>query len=479
MATNSLKEKTARGLLWGGLSSGLQQVLNLCFGIVLARLLTQSDYGMVGMLSVFVLMAGALQEGGFISALNKRTTVTQADYTSVFWFNIIVSLSIYAVLFACAPLIARFYGEPALTPLSRYVFAGFVVSSFNIVPRAKLFRELKVKQTTQITLTALAVAGIVGIGMAWQGYAYWGLATQSIVYAVMMTVQCYALTGWRPDWKFTWTPVREMFGFSSRLIVTNLFQIVNQNLFSILLGRFYGAATTGNFTQANKWNTMGHTFVTQMLQSVSQPVFARLDDKAERLQAFRKLLRFTSLFAFPAMFGLALVTPEFIVLALGAKWHTAVPYLQLLCLWGAFVPVQSLYTNLLIARGRSDLYMYGTIALALIEIAAALAARPLGIFPMLAIFVAVNLLWTFFWHYHTHREIGLRLTQAFRDVAPYLLLSLALCGAVALWLPPFGNLWLRLAAKVLLVALPYGAVLYLSGSVIFREGLSFLLHRKG
>lgn len=478
MTSPSLKDKTARGLFWGGLASGIQQILNLVFGIVLARLLTQSDYGMVGMLSVFVLIAGALQEGGFISALNKRKTVTQDDYTSVFWFNTLVSLSIYAIFFLCAPLIARFYNEPALKPLSRFVFAGFVISSVNIVPRAKLFRELKVKQTTQITLTALVVAGIVGICMAKQGFAYWGLATQSIVYAALMTVQCYAITRWRPSLTFSWAPIKDMFGFSSRLVVTNLFNIINQNLFSILLGRFYGAATTGNFSQANKWNTMGHTFITQMLQSVSQPVFARLDDRGERLQAFRKLLRFTALFAFPAMFGLALIAPEFIVLALGEKWQSAVPYLQLLCLWGAFVPLQSLYTNLLIARGKSTTYMYGTIALALIEIGVALTLIPYGIWTMLASFVGINILWTLFWHIYVQRETGLQLRQALGDIAPYFLLSIVLCGAVVLWLPSVDNLWLTLTLKVVLVGFPYGLILYLSGSVIFREGIAFLLRRK-
>lgn len=477
MTTQSLKEKTARGLLWGGLNSGVQQLLNLLFGIVLARLLTQRDYGMVGMLSVFVLMAGALQEGGFISALNKRKNVSQQDYTSVFWFNIVVSVSIYIVLFFCAPLIARFEHEPELKPLARFVFAGFVISSINIVPRAKLFRELKVKQTAIITLVSLLVAGMVGIGMAMHGFAYWGLATQSIVYAVMMTIQSYAVTRWRPCLSFKLAPIKEMFGFSSKLIITNLFLILNQNLFSVLLGRYYGADTAGNFSQANKWNTMGHTFVTQMLQSVSQPVFARLDNRDERLQAFRKLLRFTALFSFPAMFGLALITSEFIPLALGDKWISAVPYLQLLCVWGAFVPLQSLYTNLLIARGRSATYMYGTIALALLQIAAALAMKTYGIFAMLQVFVAINLLWTVVWHIFAGKEIGLGLMQAIHDIAPYFLLTTALCISVYLLLPQDWNRWLLLCAKVVLVAVPYGAVLYLSGSVIFREGVDFLLKR--
>ena len=184
----SLKEKTAKGLLWGGIANGLQQVLNLVFGIVIAQKLLPSDYGLVGMLAIFSAVAGALQEGGFISALNNRKNVTHADYNSVFWFNLLVSISIYAVLFLCAPLIARFFGEPELTALARYLFVGFVITSLNIAPRAYLFRNLKVKENSLIILFALFLSGIVGVLMAVNKMAYWGLATQTIVYVSTITI---------------------------------------------------------------------------------------------------------------------------------------------------------------------------------------------------------------------------------------------------------------------------------------------------
>lgn len=475
----SLKQKTARGLFWGGTMNALQQVLNLAFGICLGRLLTDSDYGMVGMLTIFSAVAGALQEGGFISALNKRKDVTDADYNSVFWFNTLVSAGLYAVLFFCAPLIARFYGEPELVPLARFLFLGFFITALNIVPRARMFREMRVKANMLIILAAQVVSGAVGIVLAWNGFAYWGIATQTVVYVSTITLLCYATTRWRPSFRFTFQPVREMFGFSSRLIVTSLANILNQNLLSVLLGRFYTRAEVGNFTQANKWNYMGHSTLTNMLWGVAQPVLTKVDEDPARQQAvFRKLLRFAAFVSFPAMFGLCLVSREFIYITITPKWEPAVPMLQLLCLWGAFVPVQSLFCNLLISRGRSDWYMWGTLALVGAELAGVLAVNSLGVAMILRVFVATNIAWLFVWHALVQRETGLRLRHVLLDLAPYFFLAAALCLAAAYLSSYLSGLWLKLVFKVVFVGALYIIILYMSGSVILRESMQFLGKKK-
>ena len=180
MKESSLKEKTARGLFWGGFSNGIQQLLNLVFGIFLARLLDRSDYGMVGLLTVFSAVASALQEGGFISALTNKKQAEHRDYNAVFWFSTLCSITFYLILFFAAPLIADFYRIPELVPLSRLLFLGFVISSLSIAPRAYLFKHLKIKETTIISISALCVSGVVGITLAANGFAYWGLAVQSL-----------------------------------------------------------------------------------------------------------------------------------------------------------------------------------------------------------------------------------------------------------------------------------------------------------
>ena len=315
MSDTSLKEKTAKGLFWGGFSNGIQQLLNLGFGIVLARLLDASDYGMVGMLTIFSAIAAALQEGGFISALTNRKETLHKDYNAVFWFSLMCSTTIYILLFFAAPLIADFYDTPELIPLSRLSFLGFVISSMSIAPRAYLFKNLRIKDTTVISISSLIVSGIVGITLAANGFAYWGIALQSISFITVMTILNFYFSHWRPRFRFDFTPIKEMIGFSSKIIITNIFTIINNNLFSVLLGKFYSEREVGNFTQANKWNGMGHTTITGMINGIAQPVFTRVaDDKARQLAVFRKLLRFTAFISFPAMLGLSLVSKELIII---------------------------------------------------------------------------------------------------------------------------------------------------------------------
>ncbi len=479
MSESSLKEKTARGLLWGGFNNGMQQVLNLLFGIVLARLLDASDYGMVGMLTIFSAIAGALQEGGFISALTNRKNAEHKDFNAVFWFSALCSFTLYILLFFAAPLIADFYDTPELTALARVSFLGFVISNFSAAPRAYLFKNLMTKEIAYISLISLATSGIVGITLAANGFSYWGIALQSITYVSMVTILNFYFSGWRPSLHITFQPIREMIGFSSKLIITNVCNIINNNLFSVLLGKFYSEREVGNFTQANKWNSMGHTLISGMINGVAQPVFARLtDDKDRQLNAFRKMLRFTAFVSFPAMLGLSLVAEELIVIAITEKWLPSAHILKLLCVWGAFVPVILLFTNLLISRGRSSVYMWSILCQSALQLVVACLVYPYGIEWMLRIFVAINIGWLFVWHFFVKREIGLRLRDVLRDVAPYLGLSVVLTLLAGYVTHSFTSLYLSLITKIIIVASLYVLILWQMHSVILRESIDYLLKKK-
>lgn len=478
MKGTSLKEKTAKGLFWGGFSNGMQQVLNLVFGIFLGRLLDRSDYGMVGLLTIFSAVAAALQEGGFISALTNRKNATHRDYNAVFWFSLLCSVTFYIILFLCAPLIARFFSIAELVPLSRVLFLGFVISSLSIAPRAYLFKNLKIRETTVISLTALAVSGVVGITLAANGFAYWGLAFQSLSFVTMVTLLNFYFSRWRPSLHIDFRPIREMIGFSSKLLVTNLFTILNNNLFSVVLGKFYSPKEVGDFTQANKWNGMGHTLITNMINGIAQPVFTSIaDDRERQLNVFRKLLRFTAFISFPAMFGLSLVSKELIVITITEKWLSSAAILQLLCVWGAFIPITSLFSNLVISRGHSSVYMWNTICLSLLQLVAACAMYPFGLEWMLRVFVAIHIGWLFVWLWFVHREIGLTLKHLLKDISPYLFLSALLTVSAHYLTRSIGNLYLSMAVKVVGVAAVYALVLWKLQSVIFRESVQFLLKR--
>ena len=475
----SLKERTAKGLAWGGLSNGMQQLLNAVFGIFLARILSQYDYGMVGMLAIFSAVATSLQEGGFISALIRKKDISTQDYNSVFWTNTLLSITFYLILFVCAPLIARFYGIDELTPLARYTFLGFLISSLNIAPRAYLMRNIMARETTIMSIIALVISGLVGITMAAMGFSYWGIATQTIVYNLCLTVLSYRLSGWRPSLSIDFTPVKSMFGFSSRLIITNIFNIVNNNIFSVLLGKLYTPNEVGDYTQANKWNNMGWSFVSNMLGGIAQPVLAKtVDDKERQKHIFRKLLRFTALVCFPTMFGLALVAQEFIVILLTEKWLTSAVMLQLLCVAGAFIPLSNLFSNLIISRGHSSVFMWSSIALCCLQLAAVLLSAPYGIQRMIQVYVVINVLWLFVWHLLARREIDLKLREVLMDIAPYLILTLVLTAAAWILTSGITNRYLSFTIKVLFVGSLYCLSLWILKSTIFREIILFITKKE-
>jgi O-antigen/teichoic acid export membrane protein len=475
----TLKEKTAKGLFWGGLGNFIQQLLNLIFGIFLARLLSQSDYGMVGMLTIFSQMAGTLQEGGFISALNRKKEISHTDYNAVFWTSTLLSLFFYIVLFFCAPLIADFYDTPELTSLARYIFIAFFITSLGIAPRAYMFRNMKVQQTAIVTISCLLISGIVGVIMAANGFAFWAIATQTIVYVTVITSLNFYFSKWRPSLSVDFSPIKVMIGYSSKLIVTNIFNVVNGNIFSVIFGRIYTPHEVGNYTQANKWNYMGASFISNMLWGVLQPVFAKTEDDIERQKRIlRKMLRFTAFVSFPAMFGLSLVAKEFIVLLLGEKWIESAEMMQILCFAGAFSPICGIFSNLIISRGHSTTFMWCSISQCLVQLLALVVTAQHGIDAMIIVSSIINILWLLVWFQYSKAEIKITFLEVVKDISPYLIITSAIVFAAYLITSGIDNHFLSFMIKVVFTATVYLSVLWILQSNIIREVYLFIRKRE-
>lgn len=473
-----LKEKAARGFLWGGLNNGAVQVLGALFGIFLLRLLSPSDYGKIAMLTVFANLASTLQESGFMAALCNLKDPTHRDYNAVFWFNIMMGGSLYLLLYLCAPLIADFYHDADLLWLSRYMFLGFFITSFGTVQRAWLFRNMMNKQTCIIAIVSLVVSNVVGILMAWLGYAFWGLATQSLLFVSCMVLMNWYYSPWRPSLHIDLRPAWQMFGFSSRLLLTNVVNTLSSNAFSFLLGKFYGAHSAGVYGNARKWDDMCSSSINGMLTGVAQPVMAQVRDNRERSrQVFRKMLRFVSFVSFPCMFGIGLISREFLLIFTGPKWEESAYLLSLLSIYGAVFPLLTLYGQMVISQGKSNINMYSTMALSSLILLGLVLLHSYGLYVMVFYFIGINVAWLFVWQYFAYRLIGLRLWEALSDVLPFLLLSAA-CMALTWWITrPIESLWLLLLAKVVLAAVFYVTAIWISGARIMRESVDYLLHR--
>ena len=474
----TLKQKTAQGLFWGLMSSGGMQLLNLVIGIFLARLLSPEEYGIVGMLAIFTLIAVNLQDSGFGVALINVKDIKHNDYNSVFWFSIGVSLSMYLLLFLCAPLIAAFFHQPCLTSLSRFIFLSFIFAALGISPNAVLVRSLRIKEKAIISITALFVSGAVGVTMAYHGYSYWSLATQQVLYNAVTCAGRYYFARWWPTLKVDFTPVKQMFAFSYKVLITSIMSTVSNNVLTVIFGRLFPATAVGNYSQANKWNTMASSLVSGTVSQITQPVLIRVvDDKERMCRVFGKIMRFTAFMAFPAMFGLAMVAPEFILLTITDKWVDSIPLLQILCLGGAFLPLFTVYQNLFLSLGKSDIYMWLNIGQIAIVIATVLACHSLGFTAMVMGFAAINVVWLFVWQMFASRMVGYRLLTMLRDIVPFMLISLAVMVATYWVTRAIGDLRLLLVARILVAALLYGLTMKLSRARIFEECIDFIRNR--
>ena len=473
-----LKEKTAKGLLWGALNSGSTQLLNLIFGIFLGRLITPAEYGIVGVLSIFTLIAGNLQSSGFTQALVNLKAPRNEDYTAVFWFNTLTSFVLYALLFLSAPLIAQFFHQPCLVEVSRFVFLSFVISSFGIAHNAYMTKNMMNRELAIIGAIALLCSGGVATFLAFYGFSYWSLAWQQIIYITVLNIGRYYYTPWRPSWHFTFEPVRKMFGFSVKILITNIINTLSNNILTLLFGRLYPIKAVGDYSQAYKWNTMASAFVANAVGQVAQPVLASVKEEQGRsVRVFRKMLRFTAFLSFPAMFGLAIISNEFILLTIGKRWLDAVPLLQMLCIGGAFVPFYTLYQNVAISNGRSDFYMFCNIAQIVLQLVIIAFFYHLGINTMVMVYTLFTIAWLFVWQWIAHRIIGLRFWEVIKDVMPTLCIALLVMATTYFVTLPLHHLLLLLICRILIAALLYAAIMKLLHVEMMDELLLFIKKR--
>ena len=479
---DNLKEKTAKGLFWGALNNGTIQVLNVLIGIMLGRKLSPEEWAPIGMIAIFSAIAGNLQSSGFSTAIVNMKAPTSNDYNAVFWFNTLVSAIVYLVLFACAPWIAWFFEQPCLTDLSRFIFLAFFISSFGISTNAYMMKNMMQREMTIVGVTALIISGITAIILAFQGYSYWSLAWQQVINAFVLVVGRWVFVKWRPSFKVDFTPIRRTFRFSMNILITMIINTVNNHILTFVFGKLFTRTpqVVGNFFQAFKWDTMAYQTVGGTIEQVAQPVLVNLrdnEDESREVRVFRKMMRFTAFLAFPAMFGLSLVSEEFILATIGQKWIDCVPLLRVLCIGGAFMPFYSLYKNLIISQGRADLNMWLNISQIVLQFVLIFATYQQGILMVVYAYSILNVVWLLAWQFFAHRMIGLRLVHVLKDTLPFALISGAVMVASHFATMQISNIYLLLTLRIVMAAVLYVGVMKLLRVKIMDECIKFLFKK--
>jgi O-antigen/teichoic acid export membrane protein len=475
---DSLKKKSSSAFFWNFIDKGGQQVIQLGFLMALARLLTEDDFGMLAVLAIFTVVANILQESGFSAALIRKKDAGEADYSSVFYFNIAISLFIYGALFLSAPLIAAYYEQPELTNLSRVIFLSFVFNAFGIIQNVHLQKRMDFRSNTRITLVAGLVAGLVAIEMAYSGYGVWSLVVQLVLQAFIRSSLLWLVIKWRPSLLFSPDKLKNMASYSVNLLATAVFNQVAAYVYPMIIGKYFSMTQAGYYGQANKLNTIPQSIISDSLQGVAYPLLTKLDNEDRLRRIFRKIVRITSFICFPVALLIIITAQPVVELVLSEKYLNSVPILRLLAVSGAVYPLYVLSGTLLKAVGKSGLLLKTEMLRNLLLIGSAFITCRWGILAMVAGFALVYILSFVVSFYFSGREISYRLKDVLKDMFPYMSISLLTFLPLHFFSHFIDNGWLLFASQVIIGGSIYLLAVKLLGSKVMKDCLEFIQNKQ-
>lgn len=452
----SVRSQLLHGVAWNFIEKILIRGASFFIGIILARLLSPSDYGLIGMLAVFISISNVFIEGGLAKALIQRQDCQDIDFSTAFVANVGMSLVIYLIMFISAPWIADFYDEPILIDLTRILSLNFILGSFNIVQRAKMMAKVDFKSLAQINVISTIISGLVGILMAYFGCGVWALVGQTLCSTIVLIILFPIYSKWKPSFKFSIASFRQLFGFGSKLMVTGVYSVVLNNISTICIGKFYRSQQLGFFTRASQFSELISTTSYEVIGNVTFPVLSELqNDKSKLVEVYRKSLFFTALIIFPIMILTTLLARPMIIVLLTEKWLPCVVLIQWLCLARMFTPLSAINMNILNAVGRSDLFMkldFSKLPLILltfaITIPISVEAIVIGDFISTFICFFINA-------YLPGRMFGYGAWEQIKDWRYIILSIVIMTGAVSLILFFMTNVWLQLFVGGLVGILVY------------------------
>jgi teichuronic acid exporter len=465
IVVDSLKSKTLRAFSWSFFESVGVQGVRFVIGIILARLLFPEQFGLIGMLMIFMAMAQTFLDSGFGAALIQKKEATQKDICSIFYFNILIGLAVAGLLCLTAPWIASFYKQPILTPLTRVMSLVIIINSFGLIQSTILSKELDFKTQTKVSLISSVLSGVIGVTLAASGFGVWSLAIQQISSAFFRTVSLWFWNSWRPALVFSLVSLRGMFSFGSRILASGLLNQIFDNIYLLVIGKLFSATDLGFFTRAQTLREAPSKTLSEMVGRVTFPVFSTIQDDPARLKrGMKKALTTLVLVNFPMMIGLAVIARPLVLVLFTEKWIDSIPYLQLLCLVGLLFPLHVVNLNLLQALGRSELFLrLEIIKKILIVINIAVTVR-WGISAMIYGMIVMSSISYYLNSYYTGVLIGYPVREQLRDLFSYLIMAVLMGMAVyAAGLLPFPNQW-----SVLLVQITIGVVIYVCLCWLFR-----------
>ncbi|HBE39653.1 MAG TPA: flippase [Bacteroidales bacterium] len=464
MPDQSLKKKTVKGVFWNAVDKFGTQAISFVIGIILARILMPSDYGLIGMLAIFFAFSELFVNSGFSSALIQKKDRSEADYSTIFYFNITVAVIFYFVLFFTAPLIARFYNAPQLTDLTRVLSLIIIFNSLSLVQATRLTVNLDFRTQAIVSFTSNIISGITGVIAAYGGLGVWSLVLQRLLYAIIRSFLFFILSRWKPIMIFSKQSFRQLFGFSSKLLGAGVVASFFNNMYSLLIGKFFSAGELGFYTKARQYPEMLSGLITTIHQGVTYPVLASLQDDRERLvSVYGRLMRMIVFFVIPLMTLFAIFSGPFIRVLLTEKWAPAIPLMQWLCFARMITPISALNMNILNAVGRSDLYFRVDISKFPLALLALIVSIPIGLKAIVIGNFIVTFISFFINAYYPGKFYDFGAARQIKEMLPVILATLFAAFAA------FGIVFLIPADLLkLIVGIPVAGIIYLLSARLLK-----------
>lgn len=451
MAEQSLKDKTVKGTFWSAADAFLGQGVTFLVGLVLARLLTPDEYGLIGICAIFTTVMLGVVDSGFSNALIRKLKVTEEDYSTLFYFNLFVSIAMFALLYTVAPWIALFFERPQLIQLIRSMGLILIFQSLSIVQYTILSCNVDFRTKTKASVISAIISGIIGIIMAFAGFGVWSLVAQQLSHQLLYSVCLWILNRWWPKFVFNFESFKYMWGFGWKLLLSGLLDRIWAQLYQTVVGKFYNASTLGQYTRSKEYASIFSNNFTSIVQRVSYPVLSQIQNDKERMvSGYRKIIKTTMFVTAILMISLGAVAEPLIYCLIGSQWEVAATFLPFICISMSLYPLHSINLNMLQIQGRTDIFLYLEIVKKIVSILPICLGIFVSIYWMLIGSIFTGIINFFLNSYFTGRKLGYTSWMQLKDVAPSygVALTIALSVFFLKYLPL--SYWVILPAQVIL-----------------------------
>jgi O-antigen/teichoic acid export membrane protein len=431
---SSLKDKAIKGFFWSLIERFGNQLIQFIIGLILARLLTPNDYGLLGMILIFISLAQVFSEGGFSAALIRKSRIRNIEYSTVFWFNLVISLSSYAILFITAPYISQFFNEPQLNLLVKIVSLNVIINSLAYIQKTILIKELNFKSQAKINLGSILISGLFGVLMAIFGLGVWALVIQTLIRNSIVCVFFWIQSEWKPNLVFSKTAFKNLYAFGSKLMLSSLINVISENLHSIIIGKLFSAKSLGFYTRANQFQKLPVSSIYGAISAVSYPVLSELQSDVEKLRSgYRKMIKLIGFVLFPIMAILAAVSDQMIYVVLTDKWMPASEMLKVLCIIGLFYPFHAINLDVLKVKGRSDLFLKLEIIKQFFNVLIILISFGFGIMGLIWGTVVLNVICFIINAWYSDDFINYGMVKQVKDLSVFFVISVFVYGLLYLF----------------------------------------------